>query len=202
MPELGLVLYVAYVAVVFAGRALLLRSRTGTAGWRGISGRPGSAAWWGGVLFALALAGGLVGAALGATDVFGPADRTPALVGVVLYVVGTAASIAAQHAMGSSWRVGVAEDEQTELVSSGLFGLARNPFFTVLTVTAAGLTLLVGNVVAALSFALLVLAIELQVRVVEEPYLLRTHGERYGRYAARVGRFVPRVGRLSPERGR
>lgn len=36
----------------------------------------------------------------------------------------------------------------------------------------------------------------LQVRLVEEPYLLRTHGEVYRDWAARTGRFLPGVGRL------
>ena len=39
-------------------------------------------------------------------------------------------------------------------------------------------------------------AVQLQVRVVEEPYLLATHGKTYAAYAARVGRFVPGAGRL------
>ena len=38
--------------------------------------------------------------------------------------------------------------------------------------------------------------VQLQVRVVEEPYLLATHGKTYAAYAARVGRFVPGAGRL------
>ena len=42
-----------------------------------------------------------------------------------------------------------------------------------------------------------VTSLELQTRVVEEPHLLRTHGDEYASYAARVGRFVPGVGRLS-----
>jgi protein-S-isoprenylcysteine O-methyltransferase Ste14 len=46
----------------------------------------------------------------------------------------------------------------------------------------------------------LVVALELQVRVVEEPYLLRTQDEPYAAYASRVGRFVPGVGRI--EEGR
>ena len=42
---------------------------------------------------------------------------------------------------------------------------------------------------------LLVAAVQLQVRVVEEPYLRRVHGRVYRGYAARVGRFVPGLGR-------
>jgi protein-S-isoprenylcysteine O-methyltransferase Ste14 len=42
----------------------------------------------------------------------------------------------------------------------------------------------------------IVLALELQVRAVEEPYLVRTHGNEYRAYASRVGRFVPGIGRF------
>ena len=41
------------------------------------------------------------------------------------------------------------------------------------------------------------IALEIQVRLVEEPYLLRQHGDAYRNYAARVGRFVPGLGRLA-----
>ena len=38
--------------------------------------------------------------------------------------------------------------------------------------------------------------VEIQVRIVEEPHLDKTHGPTYRNYAHRVGRFVPAVGRL------
>jgi protein-S-isoprenylcysteine O-methyltransferase Ste14 len=50
------------------------------------------------------------------------------------------------------------------------------------------------NLVACAGFILLVAAIELQVRRVEEPHLLRTHGDAYRAYTATVGRFIPGVG--------
>src|SRR5258705_57289 len=43
----------------------------------------------------------------------------------------------------------------------------------------------------------LVVALEIHVRMVEEPYLMRTHGDTCRDYAARVGLFVPRVARLA-----
>ncbi|OBI19453.1 hypothetical protein A5712_19705 [Mycobacterium sp. E2327] len=57
-----------------------------------------------------------------------------------------------------------------------------------------GIVLVTPNVVAVAGLILLVATIELQVRRVEEPYLLRTHGDTYRAYAASVGRFVPGVG--------
>jgi protein-S-isoprenylcysteine O-methyltransferase Ste14 len=51
-----------------------------------------------------------------------------------------------------------------------------------------------------LGLAALVAGIELQVRAVEEPHLLRTHGEAYARWARATGRFVPSLGKLSDPR--
>ncbi|MCM0673586.1 isoprenylcysteine carboxylmethyltransferase family protein [Micromonospora phytophila] len=111
-------------------------------------------------------------------------------------VTGTAATLAAQLAMGTSWRIGVDPSERTELVTDGAFALARNPIFTAMAASTLGLTLMVPNAVALAALLVLVVALQLQVRAVEEPYLIATHGDDYRRYAARVGRFVPRIGRL------
>ena len=127
-------------------------------------------------------------------------DRRAAhIVGAILAVTGIAATLAAQIAMGTSWRIGVDEDERTELVTHGPFALVRNPIFSAMIPTALGLTLLVPSVVAIIGLLGLIVALELQVRRIEEPYLLRTHGAVYADYAARVGRFMPAVGRLRPE---
>ena len=122
--------------------------------------------------------------------------------GLALFVIGLAATLAAQVAMGSSWRIGVDESERTELVTSGPFALVRNPIFAAMLPTSLGLVLMVPSVVALAGLAALFVALELQVRVVEEPYLRRAHGAAYEAYAARVGRFVPGWGRISARRGR
>jgi protein-S-isoprenylcysteine O-methyltransferase Ste14 len=72
----------------------------------------------------------------------------------------------------------------------------RNPIFSGLLFSGAGIAALLPNLTAIASFVALVVAIELQVRAVEEPYLLRTHGDAYRAYAGAVGRFVPGIGRL------
>jgi protein-S-isoprenylcysteine O-methyltransferase Ste14 len=65
-----------------------------------------------------------------------------------------------------------------------------------MTSASLGLMLLTPNLLAVASLLALLLALEIQVRAVEEPYLLRTHGETYRRYAAATGRFLPGIGRL------
>ncbi len=69
-----------------------------------------------------------------------------------------------------------------------------NPFFTALLVTATVLFLLAPNPIALTALATLFIAVQLQVRAVEEPYLLATHGETYHRCTSTVGRFIPGIG--------
>ncbi len=76
-------------------------------------------------------------------------------------------------------------------------GIVRNPIFTAMLVFGLGIALVTPNVVAIVGFVLLVVTIEVQVRVVEEPYLATRHGDAYRDYLATVGRFVPGVGRIS-----
>lgn len=200
MATLALAGYALYLALAFGLRTLLQLRRTGSTGFHGVGGRPGLAEWSAGVLFTVAL---IVGAAAPILALAGAVEPLDALDGPVAHVAGAAlfaaglgATLAAQLAMGSSWRIGVDPDERTELVTSGPFSLVRNPIFSAMLPTSLGLVLMVPSWVALAGFVALAVALELQVRVVEEPYLLRAQGRRYAQYAARVGRFVPGVGRL------
>ena len=201
-----LVLCSLYLSLAFAGRALLQLQRTGSTGFKGISGRPLSAEWIGGVLFVVASVLVLAAPLLDLAGVLKPGatlDRSVGhALGFVLFFAGLVGTLLAQAMMGSSWRVGVDEDERTELITTGPFALVRNPIFSAMILVFLGLALLVPNVAALSGFVALVVAIEIQVRLVEEPYLLRTHDERYVDYASRVGRFVPVVGVLKAGRAR
>jgi len=201
MATLALILYVAYLALAFGLRTLIQLRRTGSSGFHGLAGRPGSAEWVAGVGFTVALLVGAAAPVLALLDVVEPVAALDVTVvhavGGVLAVAGIGATFYAQVAMGESWRIGVDPGERTALVTTGPFALVRNPIFAAMLPTAVGLTLLVPSWVAFVGLVGLVAALELQVRVVEEPYLLRAHGASYAAYAARVGRFVPGIGRLS-----
>ena len=200
MGGVALGLYVVYLALAFGLRTVVHRRTTGSSGFKGISGSPGSAEWTGGVLFVVALALGVLAPVLDIAGVLDPIDALDGQFGrsasVGLFWGGLLSTLAAQFAMGKSWRIGVDENDRTELVTDGPFTVMRNPIFTAMFVTGGALALLVPNVVALIGFVALVVAIEIQVRLVEEPYLLRHHDPAYARYAAKVGRFVPFVGRL------
>jgi protein-S-isoprenylcysteine O-methyltransferase Ste14 len=197
MAGFALGLYLFYLLTAFGLRSLRHYRRTGSTGFRGVSGRPGSLEWWGSALFVLALLLGLAGPLLQLLDIVAPLlDGVGVwVVGLVVAGVGIVSTLAAQQAMGVSWRVGVDHGESTELVTAGVFAFVRNPVFTAMIATGVGLTVLAPNPVALAAVVALVAAIEIQVRAVEEPYLLRTHGAVYRDYTARVGRFLPGIGR-------
>jgi protein-S-isoprenylcysteine O-methyltransferase Ste14 len=195
MGGLALALYALYLALALGLRLAVHRRRTGSSGFKGISGRPGSAEWLGGVLFVLGWGVGIAGCLF---DPISALDTAAVQVaGLVLYGAGLAGTLVAQEAMRASFRIGVDETERTALVTDGPFALVRNPIYSAMLPALLGLALLAGSAVALAGFVLVVVALELQTRLVEEPYLLRVHGREYSRYAARVGRFVPRLGRLA-----
>ncbi|SDO37101.1 isoprenylcysteine carboxylmethyltransferase family protein [Geodermatophilus sp. DSM 45219] len=199
MAITALLIYLVGLAVAFGLRTWLQLRRTGSSGFHGISGEPGSLRWWAGISFVAALVLGLTALALAAVDVAArPSGSTvdaAGLVGLVLALVGFAGVLAAQTGMGSSWRIGVKETERTELVTGGLFALVRNPIFTAMVVAQLGLTLMVPTWLSVAALVYLAAAVEMQVRLIEEPYLLATHGGSYAGYAAVTGRFIPGVGR-------
>ncbi|GAA4515163.1 MULTISPECIES: methyltransferase family protein [Nonomuraea] len=199
MPVTALVIYLAWALLAFGLRSWVQWRRTGDAGFRGAALARGSVQWWAKLLFVAALAAGAAGptAALAGLPPLPGIDQRPLqAAGTVLALLGVAATLAAQTSMGASWRIGVAESETTDLVTTGAFALARNPIFTAMIATAAGLAAMVPNLISLAALVLAVVAIELQVRAVEEPYLRRVHGAAYLRYAARVGRFLPGIGRM------
>ena len=200
MADWALAFYALYAALAFGGRALLQFYFTGSTGFKGISGRPGSAEWTGGVLFVVAALLLLAAPLFELDGALRPVSLLdePAwhALGFALFFAGLAGTLLAQLAMGASWRVGVDQAERTELVTAGSFALVRNPIFSAMVPAFLGLALLVPNFVALSGVAALVVAVEIQARLVEEPYLLRTHGSRYAAYASRVGRFVPGFGLL------
>ena len=198
MAAAALVLYVVWFVLAFGVRTVIQLRRTGESGFKGLGGRLGSVEWFAGVLFVVALVVGVaapVAAIFGLNPVRALAAGWLSWAAVALATAGVVATLAAQLSMGSSWRIGVDENERTDLVTGGAFELVRNPIFSAMLVTAVGLTVMVPNVLAIVGLAALVVALELQVRDVEQPYLTSAHDDTYRAYTRRVGRFIPGVGR-------
>ena len=200
MNAVALGLFVVWFVVVFVVRSVVQKRQTGDSGIRpGAFADDASAIERIAYLLLMVAFVGAIAAPVAAMAGLAPLTESDAvpIVGLVVAVVGIAATYVAQLGMGSEWRVGIDRTEVTGLVTGGLFSLVRNPIFTAMIFTAVGFAAMVPNVVAVVAAICLVVAIELQVRYVEEPHLRRLHGSVYDSYTARVGRFVPYFGRTS-----
>jgi protein-S-isoprenylcysteine O-methyltransferase Ste14 len=201
VPALGLVLLVLYGLLAFGVRVVVQVRRTGSTGFKGLHGVSGSVQRAGESLLAIVIVLCVVGGPmLQLVGSLGPVQAldgdTANILGAMLASLGITTTVVAQFAMGDAWRIGVDPSEKTELVTDGPFAVVRNPIFAAMIPAFTGIALLAPNVLTLTGAILAILALELQTRLVEEPYLATVHGEQYAAYAARVGRFFPGIGRL------
>lgn len=198
MAAIALTLYIVWAVLAFGWRTVTQYRRTGDTGLR-LHAEPNTPQWWAKIGFVIAIAVGFT-APIAAVAGLG---NVPALdaswlhaTGVAVTIIGIVLTVVAQYAMGESWRIGVDTNERTALVTTGAFAMVRNPIFTAMLFTATGLTMTIPNVISIFGLVALIAALEVQVRLVEEPYLLTAQGDSYRAYAHHVGRFMPGIGRI------
>lgn len=204
MATLAIWMLIAFAVLTFFIRVAIQLIRTGRTGFIGFARGAGLP----GLLTGIVLIGGVAMAVLAVNGVRKGSLATIGWLDVTwLHVLGIAlagaAGIAvflAQLGMGASWRIGVNREEHTELVTAGWFSVVRNPIYAAMVAGWLGICLMIPTWLGFAGAVLVAIGLELQVRAVEEPYLLRTHGQAYRDYAARVGRFLPGIGMMR-ERG-
>ena len=200
MARLATAMLVVFVVLTLFVRVAIQLRRTGRTGLIGLRKGAGALDWLSGILFIGGMAMAVVSLNLVLNDDLDPIDALDVdglhAVGIVLAALGGLAVFGAQLGMGENWRVGVSDEQRTDLVTGGWFSVCRNPIYAAMVVGWSGFALMVPTWLSLAAVVVIAIALELQVRFVEEPYLVRTHGNEYGAYASRVGRFVPGVCRF------
>ncbi|PIQ20754.1 MAG: beta-carotene 15,15'-monooxygenase [Cytophagales bacterium CG18_big_fil_WC_8_21_14_2_50_42_9] len=119
-----------------------------------------------------------------------PIDSLPfKYLGLGLLVFALIWTIIGQHDMRNSWRIGIDAETKTELVTTGLFRISRNPIFFGMTLSLMGLFLTNPNALTGLFLILGYVLIQIQIRL-EEDYLTKQHGLNYLSYKQKVRRFI------------
>ncbi len=95
----------------------------------------------------------------------------------------------AQGNMRESWRIGIDEENKTELVTNGFFASSRNPIFLGIMIANIGLFLVLPNAFTLSIIALSTVSINTQIRL-EEEFLVKEFGEQYSKYKGRVNRWI------------
>jgi protein-S-isoprenylcysteine O-methyltransferase Ste14 len=204
MATVAIWILIAFGVLTFCVRVAIQLRRTGSTGLIGLRRNAGLADWLSGLLFIGGMAMAVTSIVLVLGDQLDPIDALDVggvhAAGVVLAAAGGLAVFAAQLGMGESWRIGVSDEERTDLITGGWFSVIRNPIYSAMIVGWIGFGLMVPTWLGFAAVVVIAAGLEIQVRGVEEPYLVRTHGEAYRDYAVRVGRFVPGIGRFDRRR--
>lgn len=114
------------------------------------------------------------------------------VVGAIIGALGVAAFMCAVITMRDSWRAGVSKTEHTELVTSGIYQISRNPAFLGFDLVYIGIILMFFNWILFAISAFAALMFHLQIVNVEEKFLNETFGDSYQKYAKAVNRYLGR----------
>ncbi len=116
--------------------------------------------------------------------------RTTALAAALaLLAVNLLVGSASLIGLRDSWRVGVLEEQQTELIEVGIYRFSRNPYFVSYLIMFAAYTVLLQNIIL-LVLSLAGFAMIHAMVLKEEKHLTALHGDKYRQYQARAPRYI------------
>jgi protein-S-isoprenylcysteine O-methyltransferase Ste14 len=110
------------------------------------------------------------------------------IIGWILLILSLILVWIAQSHMRDSWRIGIDEENKTDLITTGFFSLSRNPIFLGIMIANVGLFLALPNAFTLLIVSLSTISINTQIRI-EEEFLSQEFGATYSAYQKRVSRW-------------
>lgn len=189
-----LVLIGGFLIVAVLMRIVIQHKRTGDYGIRTASKHAPVIEILPGTVFVLTFCFASTLVVLGYLGSIGLLYQLPMFVQVVGFLIGLsgiAITVVSQFQMGNSWRIGVDQKESTPLITHGLYANSRNPIYFGLLNFWVGLSVTFPHLLLWLSAAICWVCIELIVRNIEEPYLIRKHGDVFQNYVSQTNRYLP-----------
>ena len=112
--------------------------------------------------------------------------------GIVTAILGDIVFVISVWTMKDSWRAGVSPTDKTELVTTGIYQISRNPAFLGFDLVYIGVCLMFFNWLLFLVSVFAMIMFHLQIVNVEEEFLLDSFGEEYISYKKKVNRYFGR----------
>ena len=113
-------------------------------------------------------------------------------VGIIIAILGDIVFVISVWTMKDSWRAGVSPTDKTELVTTGIYQISRNPAFLGFDLVYIGVCLMFFNWLLFLVSVFAMIMFHLQIVNVEEEFLLEFFGEEYISYKKNVNRYFGR----------
>ena len=114
------------------------------------------------------------------------------IAGIMLTAVGVIVFVISVAQMKDNWRAGVQREEKTNLVTTGLYSVSRNPAFLGFDLMYIGILLSFFNWYLCVVTVIALVLFHLQIVNVEEEFLIEAFGEEYLQYKKKVCRYFGR----------
>lgn len=114
------------------------------------------------------------------------------IIGLIILALGVVAFIVSVLQMKDNWRAGVQREEKTELVTTGIYSISRNPAFLGFDLMYIGIVITFFNWYLCVATCLVMVLFHLQIVNVEEDFLIEAFGDEYIKYRKKVCRYFGR----------
>ena len=114
------------------------------------------------------------------------------IAGVVITALGVFVFVIAVLQMKDNWRAGVQREDETSLVTNGIYAISRNPAFLGFDLMYIGILFSFFNWYLCFVTVFALVCFHLQIVNVEEDFLVEAFGEEYVQYKKRVCRYIGR----------
>ncbi len=111
------------------------------------------------------------------------------IAGTILIGAGLIFSTIASLNLGNSWRVGINNNDKTDLVTNGFYRISRNPYFLFYDIVLIGLSLSSQSVLVIVFSVMTIILFHILI-LKEEKYLENIHGADYRKYKTQVRRYL------------
>lgn len=114
------------------------------------------------------------------------------IIGLIILALGVVAFIVSVLQMKDNWRAGVQREEKTELVTTGIYCVSRNPAFLGFDLMYIGIVITFFNWYLCVATCIVMVLFHLQIVNVEEDFLIEAFGDEYTKYRKKVCRYFGR----------
>ena len=114
------------------------------------------------------------------------------ITGCVITAVGVLAFILSVVQMKDNWRAGVQREDKTNLVTTGIYSISRNPAFLGFDLMYIGILFTFFNWYLCFATCFVLVLFHLQIVNVEEDFLIEAFGDEYVEYKKKVYRYIGR----------
>ena len=122
----------------------------------------------------------------------GSVNKGLRIIGLILLALGVLIFTVSVLQMKDNWRAGVQREEKTELVTTGIYSISRNPAFLGFDLMYIGIMIAFFNWILCVVTGVVIVLFHLQIVNVEEDFLIEDFGDEYIKYRKKVCRYLGR----------